>query len=268
MKEQPNVISDFELLTEIGCDLSQHFRGIYVDDEIKTKSTHLLAKAIDNSFSILKLIPDSKYSDDKENYLDISSVFSLCRNLIELSNIFWYLIDDNIEQNEFEFRIDILNYHDYISTDLIFNRIFYDEKNVEYLENKISEFKDKIENNPHFEKLDKQTKKFILNGKKSTLLTQFEIVKKRDLDLEEFRAYYKLMSVHTHSSPTSVTQLVFTQGMETDGEFNNLMLSFLIMYCGSFLANLIKSTTELWEMKFAKTESEKIINEYVSIQKL
>ena len=115
MKEQPNVISDFELLTEIGCDLSQHFGGIYVDDEIKTKSTHLLAKAIDNSFSILKLIPDSKYSDDKENYLDISSVFSLCRNLIELSNIFWYLIDDNIEQNEF------LNWYSKIPR-LYFNR--------------------------------------------------------------------------------------------------------------------------------------------------
>jgi hypothetical protein len=264
LKKQPNIISDFELLTEIGCDLSQHFGGIYVNDEIKTKSTHLLAKAIDNSFSILKLIPDSKYSEGKEHYFDISAVFSLCRNLIELSNIYWYLIDDKIEQDEFEFRTDILKYHDYISTDFIFNRILYDEKNVEYLENKISEFSEKIKNNSHFEKLDKQTKKFILNGKKSTLLTQFEIVEKRGLDLEEFRAYYKLMSVHTHSSPASITQLVYTQGMETDGEFNNLMLSFLIMYSGSFLANLIKSTTELWEMKFAKKESEKIIYEYAS----
>lgn len=146
MKEQQSVISDFELLTEIGCDLSQHFGGTFVDDQIKTKSTHLLAKAIDNSFSILKLIPESKYSEEKGNHLDISSIFSLCRNLIELSNIFWYLIDDKIEYYEFEFRTDILKYHEYLSTDLIFNRLFYDEENVEYLEGKILEFKEKIEN--------------------------------------------------------------------------------------------------------------------------
>ncbi len=265
MKERQSVISDFELLTEIGCDLSQHFGGIFIDDQIKTKSTHLLAKAIDNSFSILKLIPESKYSKEEGHHFDISSIFSLCRNLIELSNIFWYLIDDEIEYDEFEFRTDILKYHDYISTDLIFNRLFYDKENVEYLDGKIFEFKEKIENNSLFEKLDRQTKKFILKGKKSTLLTQFEIIEKRGLDLEEFRAYYKFMSVHTHSSPASVTQLVYTQEMESDGEFNNLMLSFLIMYSGSFLSKIIKSTAELWEMKFAKIESEKIINEYVSI---
>jgi hypothetical protein len=76
------------------------------------------------------------------------------------------------------------------------------------------------------------------------------------------------MSVHTHSSPTSVTQLVYTQGVETDGKFNNLMLSSLLMYCGSFLAKLIKSTTKLWEMKFAKIESEKIVYEYANLYKL
>jgi hypothetical protein len=74
------------------------------------------------------------------------------------------------------------------------------------------------------------------------------------------------MSVHNHSSPASVTQLVYNQKMESDGEFNNLMLPFWIMYSGSFLSKIIKSTTELWEMKFAKIESDKIINEYVSIQ--
>jgi hypothetical protein len=50
---------------------------------------------------------------------------------------------------------------------LVFNRPFYDEQNIEYLEGKILEFKEKIKNNSLFEKLDKQTKKFIIKGKKA-----------------------------------------------------------------------------------------------------
>lgn len=262
MKNNQTVLDDFIILTEIGCDLSQHFGGLYVDDEKKTRSTHYLAKTIDNCFSILKLIPENKYSTENHKYLDTSSVLSLSRNLLETSNIFWYLIAEEISEFEFELRLDILKYHDYISMEQIFNQILFENESADYLNQKKNEYKMKIENNSNFQSLDKNSKNFILSGKKSTLLTQFEIAKKRGIDINDFKAYYKLMSVHTHSSPTAITNLVYTQGIDQGSNIDNIILSMIISYNSYFLADMIKTITELWDMKFAKVKSKQLVEKY------
>lgn len=262
MKEIKTVLDDFIVLTEIGCDLSQHFGGLYVQDERKTRSTHYLAKIIDNCFSILKLIPENKYSTENEKYLDVSSVLSLSRNLIETSNIFWYLIGEKNSELEFELRTDILKYHDYISMEIIFNQLLFENESANYLNEKKNEYKIKIENNPNFQLLDKNSKNLIVNGKKSTILTQFEIAEKRGINLQDFKAYYKLMSVHTHSSPTAITNLVYTQGVDQQSNIDSIILSLVINYNSYFLATLIKTVTELWEMRFAKSASKKLVEKY------
>lgn len=260
--EKVTVIEDLELLTEIGSDLSQQFKGVFIEDQKRTKSTHFLAKALENSYSILKLIPDSKYSEGKQNYIDISSILSLCRNLIELCNIAWYIIEDETSEDEFKLRLDILLYHDYISTEIIFNQLFYDEENEEILRQKAEFYKSKIKENKCFQNLETGTKKLILKGKKSTIFTQFEIVEKRGLYLDDFKAYYKLMSVHTHSSPSSISHLVYNKAQDEESIFGPLITAYLIHYCGSYLASLIKSVTELWGVRFAKIESKNLIEEY------
>ena len=260
--DNKTILEDFELITEIGTDLSQQFDGLFVDDQKKTKSTHFLAKGLDNSFSILKLIPQSKYSESKENYIDISSIISLCRNLVELSNIAWYLIEEKISHNEFQLRLDILLYHDYVSSQIVFNQLFYEKETADLLKNKADFYKKRIQENDHFKILNSGTKKLILKGKKSTIFTQFEIAEKRGIDLNDFKAYYKLMSVHTHSSPSSITQIVYKNAYDDENNFGPLIVTYLINYCSSFLASLIKSVTQLWDIKFAKADSENLIEEY------
>lgn len=98
--------------------------------------------------------------------------------------------------------------------------------------------------------------------KKSTLLTQFEIAEKRGIDINDFKAYYKLMSVHTHSSPTAITNLVYTQGIDQNSNIDNIILSLIISYNSYFLADMIKTITELWDMKFAKVKSKQLVEKY------
>lgn len=262
LKKPKTVLAEFELLTEIGWDLSQHFRGIFIEDQKKTKSTHLLAKAIDNCISILKLIPSSKHSSSQQNYIDLSAIFSLCRNLIELSNIEWYLIQDDISEDELNLRIKIFIYHDFVSTKEVFDQILFDDETSEYLKEKITEYKTLLEGNGEFKKLENSLQKLIIKGKKSLVLTQFEIAKNRNIDFDEFKAYYQLLSLYTHSTPSSITHLVISQTEDDLKDFDSLILSLNLFYAASFLAMMIKSVGELWNMGFAKPKSKKIVEEY------
>lgn len=97
---------------------------------------------------------------------------------------------------------------------------------------------------------------------KHATLTHFEIAEKSGINLHDFKAYYKLMSVHTHSSPTSITNLVYKQGVDQRSNVDSIILSLLINYNSYFLATLIKTVTELWEMRFAKSDSKKLVEKY------
>ncbi|AUC80243.1 hypothetical protein CW736_13045 [Nonlabens sp. MB-3u-79] len=257
-------LEDFQMLNEIGYNLSRKFNGLNVDDIIKTKSTHLLAKIIDNCFSLLKLIPESNLDKFKDGYLDFHSTLSLIRNIIEQANNHWYLIVDNTSKEETDLKFFLFDYHDTLSLELIGTNLFFNEETIKFLNDQKVELKLAIENNKVFKSLDKNQQKMILKGKKSSLLTQFEIIEKRGIELEEFKSYYKLMSTSTHSSPTALKILAF-KNINDEKNANELTDGLLFMslyYCCFFLSDLIKSTSKLWGLEFSNKKAEEIIEKY------
>lgn len=57
MSRLADLHSNFDLITEIGYDLSQHFDGVDTDDRRKKVSTYYLAKVIPECISMLKIMP-------------------------------------------------------------------------------------------------------------------------------------------------------------------------------------------------------------------
>jgi hypothetical protein len=261
---------DFQTLNEIGFHLSQKFNGLTVDSLIKTKSTHLLAKIIDNCFTLLKLIPESNLDKFKDGYLDFHSTLSLIRNIIEQANNHWYLIVDQTSKEESDLKFLLFDYHDTLSLELIRKNLFLDEGTDEFLNEQKTVLQTAIETNTAFKLLDRNKQKMILKGKKSSLLTQFEIAEKRGINLEEFKSYYKLMSTSTHSSPTSLKILAF-ENINDSKKPNELTEGLLFMslnYCCFFLADLIKSTSDLWGFEISNKEAKEIIEKYSWEEKL
>jgi len=259
-----DIIDDFDLLVEIAYDLSQQFEGVTTKDKRKVYATHLLAKSVHSCFALLKFFPESKFNKFSDPFIDFSSVASLSRNLIELTNIHWYLTVDNCTTQEQELRLSVFDYHDSFSMKFITERLNFNETDINILNNRIKSIKDVIEKNSHFQSLSKNVKKMILDGKRSSVLTQFEITEKRNIDIEEFKGYYKLMSVETHSSPTSIGLLSFTRSYDGDWEMYSAFSYLLLHYTAAFLADLIKTTGEMWGFEFAKEQSEEVVKEYSS----
>lgn len=258
------LIGYFEELSEVGTEISKNFKEFSFEDKKKAKSIQYLTKSLDNSYSILRLFLSNSNLNLKsgDTHWDFSSIISLCRNLIELSNISWYLIEDEISNEEFKFRLDVLMFHHFISTEYIFERIYNKKETVDFLTDQKLKYLKKIKFSNNFKNLNKGTQKLILQGKKSTILTHYEIAEKRKIDLEQFKAYYKLMSIHTHSSPTALNQLVKLRKKDFDIKFELMELALLIDYCSSHFASIIKSVIDLWEIPYPSEQAELIIEDY------
>lgn len=250
---------DFVNLTRIGSLISYKFAGIIDEDKRKTKSTHYLAKVLNTNFTILNLISDSLNDSLNDEFklsdsLDISSIYSLLRNQLEVCNIYWYFIDDYTDKNNFELKLLIYEYHDTLSSKSIYDTLIYSKENELYFNKKKTDQLSKILNNAYFNSLKENVKIQIFKGNKCTILTQFEIIEKRSIDIVKFKAYYKLFSTHTHSSPTAIKNLVL---MKTDNNFENFEIMFLFLsldYVSKFISNLILSVIEIWEISYVAKE--------------
>jgi len=262
MKEYKKIIRDFELLTEIAYDLSQQFEGVFTNDRRKLISTYILAKVVPNCISILKLLPESKFSTSEDDYLDFSSISSLCRNLIEASNIHWYLSIENISPSEKDFRLKLYDYNDTSELLIIAKNLELKFDDIKYLKKQLDFYKAILQSDLFFKTLNSKLQKLIILGKKSSTLTQFEIAKARKINYKNFIGIYKLLSNQIHTTPASIKWLGFTRLYDNKNEMNISFTLILLDYASRFLADMILQTGNIWKLKFAKKKSKNIVKIY------
>lgn len=256
-------ISNFETLSHIAYELSLQFQGVQTTDIRKGISTHYLAKMVSSCISLLRLYPGSTMLDKNEP-LDYPSIASLMRNILELSNNHWYLCFQSVNDEELNFRLKLYDYHDTSSLLSIYENIFSKDEFYNELEEKAKELKIQVENSSVYIQFDNEKKKKIIKGYKAYDLSQFEIAKKREIDIKQFRGFYELFSIHTHSSPSSIkfmkTENLYFDKQEISESFADLSL----IYVSRFLGEFIKLIGDSWGIEFAKDESYDLVHNFAA----
>lgn len=261
-QKKSEFLTDFEKLTEIGYDLSMQFQGVYAPTRRLGYSTRFLARIIECCFSILQLIPNSKFAGKKLEYLDFHSVASLLRDLIEACNHGWYLTIEKVDEFDEELRLAIYDYHDMSEMKTFAKQMGFVKTDFDYIDKELEQHRKIIENNPHFKTLDKHTQKLIVNGKQGTLHTQFQIATRRRIKLDKFKAIYKLLSIQTHTSPSSMRMLLFAKQHDPKNELQEILKVLLIEYCNRFIASTIWNTSKIWKIQFAIEDSRNLVKKY------
>lgn len=260
--EEGSYLEDFEKLVDIGRELSHQFKGLNSPTRRLQLSTITLAKIIDNSYSILRLIPSSSFNDNNLDYFDFPSIASLCRDLIEACNLSWYLSFEKISKEEEDLRFDLYDLHDTTELLKIFNFLKFSISEIQYLTNQQEELLNKVKKNPEFLKLNIDNRKKILNNKQAGLYTQFGIAEERKINLDTFNGIYKLLSNQTHTFPSSLKLLTFSRVHDEKDSLLVHITLLVLNYCSMFLADTILNTAKIWNIKFAKMESEQLVEAY------
>jgi len=164
------------------------------------------------ALSITKLLPpdsESIVGDTiaRERFCDVSSIASLCRNLIEASNRLYYFAVERVTVNEVTMRLKIHEYHAVNAHRAFLDFLNGDEAQCKELDDELLGLKTQLQQMTEFQNLPTPVKKRILGGKQGEALSQAEIAARRGRSEDAFRADYKYLSSHIHSDAFSLLDL-------------------------------------------------------------
>jgi len=222
-------------------------------------TTHFLSRILDSYMTLVSI-----QAERKANLViiqDYSSVASIARNIIEACNLNYYLCVEDCPDDETELRFLIADFHSISETKFVIENMFRNKKEIEILMTDLKIRATELDENVKFQKLDKQLQKNILSGKRGSIFTQYEIAKRRCIDLPLFKSMYKIMSVQTHSAPYALDQLRLLKKDKSFDEHNQFFSAYITEYTNSFLAKTIQEISKMWNMKFGIKSSKLFIDE-------
>jgi hypothetical protein len=210
-EEYDTALSDLNVLIKGTFQLSVWLTELKGDTRKRIVSI-LFAKINLCALSITKLLPPDSKSHaakemERERFCDVSSVASLCRNLIEASNRLYYFSVEPVREEEAKMRLKIHEYHAVCGHKAIMKFLNLDEQRRKELDRELAKLKVELEALEQFQKLPANIKKRIFEGKQGEALSQPEIAKRRGRNEGAFRADYKYLSSHIHSDAYSLLDL-------------------------------------------------------------
>ena len=187
-----------------------------VGDSRKQIASALFAKINLGALSITKLLPrDSEILPrektivmDPERFCDVSSIASLCRNLVEASNLLYYFGIEEVSAEEIQLRLQIGDYQAVKGSIAVFHLLNYKGERLEELQQELAKLKTALESSPAFMELASWTRKQILDGRTTATISHREIASRRGLAADQFSADYRHLSGHVHSNAYALLDLL------------------------------------------------------------
>jgi hypothetical protein len=257
-KEYRKYLRTFSLLTKEAFQLSIHLSHTLSTklQEVSNENfvfLSIFSKIALHANSILSILPKDDprklYGTDHFKVVDLSSVASLTRDIIDADNTLFYLFTERVDYSEREFRLLLFGLHGYMRQKELVGFVggSNHEQMVANISKQIDMFRDQLEANSFFKNLEeeiaqrtakgtrakevfKRVEGRIENVKDAVFLSRKKIIKIRGMDLSLFDGVYMFLSSHVHSFLMG-TSLV---GSSIALDEKSLLLLLLIIRNASF----------------------------------
>ncbi|WP_248929287.1 hypothetical protein [Paenibacillus hamazuiensis] len=217
----------------------------------------LAEKAILHSISFTRLWP--AYGEDE--FLDSSSLASIARNIIEIHNVFQYVCERGISEEEFDLRYNVMELHQYNDLIRVLTKLGFPDDDEIIVAHKLNSgfySRRNIEENSIFKSLDLKKQKAILQTKEAYLKERIKN-KINPLTQEVESGIYNLLSNSLHSFPLGVSNYNSYSDMYHLNSLNMMFLSMevTIIYLASTLSLYIRLRPKISKL-LTKDEKEYI----------
>ncbi|MCY8454148.1 hypothetical protein MOC98_14945 [Bacillus spizizenii] len=185
----------------------------------------------------MSLIPKEKKD---LRFLDVGTLVSISRNIIETHNVYNYLCEIGISSSELSFRMELLAYYQSKCTVNILKKLGFDEHDsmMQLHSNFVTNPENLSADYPEFDSLDKTTKRQIIRGKKPYL--NYRIKRKMSTVNEDVeKGIYNLFSNSVHSFPLGMSN--YDRFKRSNHLDNNQLLIISLEVNIIYLASIIKS---------------------------
>lgn len=242
------------------------------------RGSHIFAKICATAIAALKFFPRSKYytATDGAEIWDISSVCCLTRSLMDCYNSFFYLIIDDVEGPELDFRHILWNLHSECQRLKMLELMGLatpggEEGELEErdprlpdLRRSIEEWKSKLMNNVFYQNLNGRVQSDYLSGKKGIFLTNSQISDRAGIAPSYYKATYIYLSNYVHTYAFSISQIALFRG----GDIESLQLfKTVVGYCTGYLCVALRDFVRVFpdQSSALSEEDRELIEDWESI---
>ena len=251
-------LKTFSLLTHSAFELSIYLSSVFSGNTEELSNENfvflsIFSKIALHANSILTILPKDitkeLYGSEHFKIIDLSSIASLTRDIIDADNTRFYLFTERVDNSEREFRLLLFGLHGYMRQRELVNFVggSHQDTILASISVEIDALRNQLKANRFFTTLEremaentqrgkrakdifKRTGGEIENVKDSVFLTRKQITEVRGMDLSSFDAIYMFLSSHVHSFLMG-TSLVNSAIISSE---KSLLLLFLTLKNASF----------------------------------
>lgn len=231
--------SAFHDLTKRAERISRGSGGIYVEGNRLSYASVLFTRLCIMAKSIEVVLP---YCKPKAHW-DFSSVASLTRNLIEAYFWYFWLCEDEVDDDTRQGRFTLLYCHDNGTRAKLWGRGQLQPETDVVMADLIKRF----DENPYLRTFSESKRKESLKGEKTPFIQDEILERMGTADKTSFRSMYRFFSEHTHTGPLSFFRMIEHDrgtGVETEHEKRYMIIA--LMFASAFLSHAIEGHLKLF----------------------
>lgn len=243
IQDYKDVLCDLKMFIDVGCAVSQRLVGTIPEKRHHFFADTIFTKILCHAMSLYKISPKLG-EEGKCELWDLSSVCAISRCIIEVYDVFGYMVFENISDNERELRIDVWELHAIHRRILMLSCINSISSDINMLYERETFLINKIISNDFYKDLNKDHKKKI-NSKDAPafLISQRERNFRNKVNHEYYNATTMSLSQHVHTFPMSIEKLNIFKAGSQDALRE---VSIAIKYSLGFLARAITEMVVLF----------------------
>lgn len=238
-------VKDLEQMVETCIKLSNNTNKRKVSTWREEYGSYIFAKIVVHSIAILKMTPNSGLFEIPNNFKvwDISSLAVLVRALVETYNVFFYLIIDEVDEKELEFRFLLWHLHSECERLRMLKSIGSTNPVIQDVEKDIEDYREKLLNNDFFKRKNSEERTSYRKGEVGIALTNSQISEKAGISVNFYKSAYKFLSSYTHTFPFSIQQIAV---FKADDEESLNLINSLVETTSGYLSFAIRDFVKIF----------------------
>ena len=230
---------------------SQNCAGIRSPTGSHFYASVLFTVLCSRAVSLLKLVPTRADGDLLEEPWDYGSVFTLSRSLLEVRLAFFYLSIEQVSEEEWYCRWNLMCMHDCTGRIRLFEHINDDPQKVaEHLAGfaeQAEDLRERLRANTFFTALPEARQRHLLRGADAYLSPLEELAARSGTTVQEFRLIYRLLSSQVHALPIAFFRM--DEGNRGTGMHSRVEEGY-IQTCLELAAHMLASSRAEMMAKF------------------
>jgi hypothetical protein len=169
-------------------------------------ATVLFTRLLGTAYSITRMAPRTHPIPERNAHWDPSAVAALTRILSECYLVFYYLCVDDIDEDEWLTRLNLIQLVDNESRKHLLLQPGAEDKDGYYQSHR-DDLTQRLKAKKFFSSLPERRQLDLLKGEKMMYLTQDELLTRMGENRSEFRRAYRYFSAHVHSAPIAFLRM-------------------------------------------------------------